>query len=318
MNALAVDWTAVGSIAGGLGAIAAFLAILATVAVYLFQSRGDKAAAIRRNLHFIHSQQLQVLPSLESGILAMIDRQIRGFRERLGPAAEPGHLLDQLFGTGQVPRDRPLFRASALDSNLSSEAYAHMSGIWGGMSMRASEFRGSLRVFSYICEALANEASRLCDPVFTTGILDAMAERGDLGGLSRIDSLDELVNELLAAQIELAQGQFAAGQKAKIGQGCFLAGMLADTILRLSDGDLLKLARKNIQQPTIEEMKTDPCQAIDVLMGHLAMKLPKRDLDVLRDVLHRWNPQPEEPRPAGLTRSEEAHLGSAERLNVSP
>lgn len=165
---------------------------------------------------------------------------------------------------------------------------------------------------------MANEASHLCDPVFTTGILDAMAKRGDRDELSRIDSLDDLVNKLLAIQIELAQRQFLSERKEKIGQGCFLVGMLADTILRLSDTDLLRLARKNVQQPTIEEMKTSPCQAIDVLMDHSAAKLPKRDLDVLRDVLHRWNPQPEGPEPAGHTRPEETHLGSAEPLNVSP
>lgn len=53
MKVSAVDWTAVSSIVGVFGVIAAFLAILATVAVYL----------------------------------AMIDRQIREFRVRLGPAA---------------------------------------------------------------------------------------------------------------------------------------------------------------------------------------------------------------------------------------
>jgi hypothetical protein len=124
MNILAADWTAIGSIAGGLAAIAAFLAIVATVAVYLFQSRHDRAEIIRGNLQFLHGQQAQIVPSITSGLLVITYRQIREFRERLGPGATPVNLLDELFGKNSPANDRPLFQASALDSNLSSATSA--------------------------------------------------------------------------------------------------------------------------------------------------------------------------------------------------
>jgi hypothetical protein len=171
MNALAVDWTAVGSIAGGIGAIAAFLAIVATVAVYLSQSKGDKAAAIRQGVQFIHGQQIQVVPAIESGLLALIDRQIREFRERLGPVATPQYFLDKLFYDDEASCDRSLFRASAQDSNLSSTTYSRMNDIWDGMKVKSLEFRGAFRIFPYACEALARECRRLCDPEFTTKLL---------------------------------------------------------------------------------------------------------------------------------------------------
>jgi hypothetical protein len=294
---LAVDWTAVGSIAGGFGAISAFLAILATVAVYLFQSTGDKATAIRQNLQFIHGQQLQIIPSIESGLLATIDRQTRDFRERLGPAAKPDYFIDQLFGNHQTTCGRPLFRASALDSNLSSATYARICDIWEGMNMKASEYRGALRIFSYACEVLTEESRRLFLPEFTISILDAMAERGDRDAFSKVNSLDELVNILLSSQIELASRQFTDVYKEKIGQGCFFIGMLADMVLRLSDRELVKLARKNVQQPRIGELKTSPCQALETSLGHLAPKLPEQELTALRGVLHRWAPQPTGAQP---------------------
>jgi hypothetical protein len=171
VNAAAADWTAIGSIAGGFGAVAAFLAILATIAVYFFQSRADKAAAIRQNLQFLHGQQVQVVPSIESGLPAMIDRQVREFRGRLGTGTKPGYFLEELLGNGQHAGDRFLFRASAQDSNLSSAAYARMSGIWDEMNIKAFEFRGALRIFSYACETLTKECRHLCSPEFTLSTL---------------------------------------------------------------------------------------------------------------------------------------------------
>ena len=304
MNNLAVIWTAVGS-------IAAFLAILATIAVYLFQSRGDKAAGIRQNLQFIHGQQTQVVPSIESGLVAIIDRQIREFREHLG-SATPSYFLEQLFGNDEPSGDRSLFLASALDSNLSSTTYSRMSDIWDGLNMKAFEFRGLLRIFSYACEILTAECRRLCGPEFTVGILDIMAEREDRDALDKIHSLDELVNRLLADQVRLARCQFAQVHKERIGQGCFFLGMLADIILRLPDTDLLKLARTNVQQPLLDELKKTPCQAIESSLDLLAKesslnlqeKLREKDIRRLHDVLHGWDPQPADAQPTGLTRSE--------------
>ena len=177
---MAADWTAIGSIAGGFGAVAAFLAILATIAVYFFQSRADKAAAIRQNLQFLHGQQVQVVPSIESGLPAMIDRQVREFRGRLGTGTKPGYFLEELLGNGQHAGDRFLFRASAQDSNLSSAAYARMSGIWDEMNIKAFEFRGALRIFSYACETLAKE----CGPDVVAALLTGMGRDGAEGLLA--------------------------------------------------------------------------------------------------------------------------------------
>jgi hypothetical protein len=97
MNILADNWTAIGSIAGGFAAIFAFGAIVVTIFIYFSQSKGLKAAAVRQDLQFLHGQQTQILPSIKSGLLALIDKQIREFRKRLGPDATPSYLLDQLF-----------------------------------------------------------------------------------------------------------------------------------------------------------------------------------------------------------------------------
>jgi hypothetical protein len=295
----AVNWTAVGSVATGVAAIAAFLAIVATVAVYYLQSRGDKVAAIRRNLQFLHGQQAQIVPSIKSGLLAIIDRQIRGFRERLGPGAMPSYLLDELFGSGQSSRDRLLFLASALDSNLSSTAYSRMSDIWDELNMKARDCRGALRLFAFACQVLTWESRRLCDPETTIGLLDIMAKRGDRDALSKIDSTDELANRLLSDQIELAKELVgdSQGEIERIGQGCFFIGMLADVILRLSDKKVLRLARKELRQPGFDMLEKRPRKAIEASLANLQSTLPENDLRGLEAALDHWDPQPEAPEP---------------------
>lgn len=296
MNTLADNWTAAGSIAAGFGAIAAFLAIAATVLVYLSQSRANRASAIRQNLQFLHGQQAQVTRSIESGFLATIDRQIREFRERLGSTVEPSYLLDQLFRKGQASDHRSLFRASALESNLSSTMYIRMSDIWDGMNVKAFEFRGAFRIFSYVSLVLTGEARRLCAPENTTRILDIMAEHGARETLSKIDSLDELVNRLLSDQIELASYQLEYAENG-IRQGCTFIGMLADKTLRLSDKELLKLASKNVDQLGFDELDNNPRQAIETSLGNLRPTLSKGDLTALRNVVDRWDPQPADTLP---------------------
>jgi hypothetical protein len=288
MNILAVDWTAVGSVAAGFAAIAAFLAILATIAVYLFQTRANKAAEIRQNLQFIHSLQTQVTRSIKSGHLAMINRQIREFQKRLGHAA-PSYFLDQLFGNGQSPSDRSLFRASALDTNMSSMMYSRMDDIWNGMNMKALELRGALGVFSYVCLVLTAEARDLCSPDTTVRILDNMADK-DRDALSKIDSLDVLVNELLSSQIELASRQSAVEQQ-RIKHGCSFIAKLTDTILCRSNSDLLKLARMKVRQPGLENLENAPCQAIQTSLGYLQGTLPGPDYKNLRkQLVECWAP----------------------------
>ena len=290
MNILADSWTATGSIATGFGAIAAFLAIAATVLVYRSESIGNKAAAIRQNLQFIHSQQTQVTRSIESGFLATINRQIREFRKRLGSTAEPSYFLDQLFGNGQSSGDRFLFRASALDSNLSSTMYIRMSDIWDGMNMKAFEFRGALRIFSYASQVLTEEARRLCAPENTTLILDIMAKRGCRETLSEYDNLDELVNRLLSDQIDLASDQLEVEEDI-IRQGCAFIGKLGDKTLLLKDKELLKLARKNVDQFGFDELDNNPRQVIEKSLGNLRPTLSEGDLTDLYNIVHCWAPQ---------------------------
>jgi hypothetical protein len=292
MSTLAADWTAVGSIATGISAIAAFLTIAATVLLYWLQSRGNKAASIRRILQNIHNQETQVTRSIESGFLATIDRQIREFRERLGPTVEPRYLLDQLFGNGRVSGDRPLFKASALESNLSSTMYIRMSDIWDEMNINAFEFRGALRILSYVSWVLTEEARRLCEPENTICILDIMAKGGAANTLRKIHNLDRLVNNLLADQIKQATCQLVF-EESKIRQGCAVISTLADMALRLSDRKLLKLARKNVDPLGFDKLSENPHQAIKTSLGKLRRPLSKRDLADLCKAVDCWNPQPD-------------------------
>ena len=297
MNILADNWTAIGSIAAGFGAVAAFLAIVVTVLVYRYQSRRDKAATIQENLQFLHSQQTQVVQSIESGFLAVIDRQIREFRARLGSTADPGYFLDQLFGDGQSSGDRCLFQASALDSNLSSTMYARMSDIWDRINMTAFEFRGALGIFACACRALTREARRLCAPETTASILDNMAEQGAWDSWSKNGCLDELVNRLLSAQLELAKQQFEDELK-RLRMGCLFITTLADKALQLSDRKLLKLARKKVQQPDLNKLDKDPGHVIETSLDHMRPMLSAEDCCDLRKVLGSWAPWPADAQPA--------------------
>jgi type II secretory pathway pseudopilin PulG len=297
MNMLADNWTAIGSIATGFGAVAAFLAIVVTVLVYRYQSRRDKAAAIQENLQFLHSQQTQVVQSIESGFLAVIDRQIREFRARLGSTADPGYFLDHLFGDGQSSGDRCLFQASALDSNLSSTMYARMSDIWDRINMTAFEFRGALGIFACACRALTSEARRLCAPETTAGILDIMAKQKVRDSLSKIECLDKLVNRLLSGQLELAKCEFEDELK-RLRMGCSFITTLADKALQLSDRNLLKLARKKVKQPDLNELDKRPNDIIRTSLDHIRPMLSVKDYCELREVLDSWQPWSADAQPA--------------------
>jgi hypothetical protein len=168
-----------------------------------------------------------------------------------------------------------------------------MSDIWDGLDLKAREFRGALRIFSYACEVLTQECRRLCDPETTTGILDTMAERGDRDALGKSHSIDDLVNRLLSDLIELAQSRAAGTQRRieRIAQGCFFIGMLADLILRLPDKDLLTLASREVEQPDLDQLRKEPRKAIEESLGRLQPPLPEYPM------LGRWDPKPEDPQP---------------------
>jgi hypothetical protein len=306
------DWTALGSIATGFGSLATFLTILVTILLYRRQNRNNKAAAIqqsmdnkaaaiRESLQFIHSRQTQVTRSIESGFLATIERQIREFRQRLGSTAEPSYFLDQLFGNGRASGDRSLFRASALESNLSSTMYIRMSDLWDGMNMKAFELRGALHIFSYVSLVMTEEARDLCAPDNTTRILDIMARYGARETLCKIRSLDELVNELLSDQIKLASRQLEKEQN-KMRQGCALIALLADETLRLSDKELLNLAEKNVHQLGFNDLFKDPPQAIKTSLGYLGPAFLEKNLRALCEIVDCWfsespNTMPAESHP---------------------
>lgn len=194
-------------------------------------------------------------------VVVYASRQTREFQERLGADAKPAYFLDQLLGDGSPSDARLLFRASALDSCLSSAAYARLSGVLDDMDTRASELRGVLRLFSWACETLTEEARRLFTPEYTLSLLDAIVQRGDRDALKKIRSLDRLADALLSCQLELAARQFTEDQRYKLGQGCFFIGMLADIVLRLPDRELLRLSRSNVQQPMLEELKANEARS---------------------------------------------------------
>jgi hypothetical protein len=293
-----INWTAVGS-------IAAMFAVVATFIVYFFQRISDKAAAIqkerqdraaviRQDIQFLHGQQAQIAPSLKSGLAGLIDRQVREFGEHLGADTPPRYVLDELLGDGQTPGDRFLFRASAQNSNLSSVVYIRMNDIWYGLDIKARQFRGALRIFSYACQILAQECSHLCDPDTAVSLLDTMAKRGDRDILEESRNINELVNGLLSVQIRLAENRSGETQEAikRIGHACFFIGMLADLMLRLPDTDLLMLSDMEVPQPDIEKLTKHPRQAIEESLGNLRSALSAPNMEHLTGVLGRWDPQP--------------------------
>lgn len=282
MRSLAVDWTAVGSVATGAATIAAFLAILATIATYYFQSTRDRADAIRENLQFIHGQQVQVLWLIDLGLTAIINRQIRDFKERLGPGAEPSYFIHQLLD------NRALFCSSAADSNLSSEAYSRMSSTWDQINTKAFEFRGALRIFSYACRALIEEPYRLCDPDFTVSIIDTMMDRSELAALESIDNLDEAANRVISELTVLAVERFEAAYKRGIENGSVFVGMLADMALSLSDRKLLRLSRKSPLQPSLDSLKANLVDVVFASVHHLQPEFSEKDLRALRVTLGQW------------------------------
>jgi hypothetical protein len=282
MRTLAVDWTAVGSVATGAATIAAFLTIAATIAVYYFQSRRDRADTIRENLQFIHGQQVQVLWLINLGLTAIINRQIRDFKERLGTSPGSSYFIHQLF------ENRALFCSSAADSNLSSDAYAKMSSTWDEINTKAFEFRGALRIFSYACRALIEEPYRLCDPGFTVSILDSMVDRSEFAALSRIDSLDELANRVISELTLLAAERFEGAYRRGIEDGSVFVGMLADMTLNLSDRKLLRLSRKSPLQPSLDSLKINLLDVVSASVDHLQPEFSAKDLRTLRDTLDRW------------------------------
>jgi hypothetical protein len=282
MRNMAVDWTAVGSVATGAATIAGFLTIAATIAVYYFQSRRDRASVIRQGLQFVHGQQMQVRWLLELGLMAIIDRQIREFKERLGPGVTADYFVYQLFD------DHALFCASAADSNLSSDAYSKMSSVWDQLNAKAFEFRGALRIVSYACRALIEAPYRLCDPGFTVSLLEAMDDGDQRTVMGRIDNADELADKVISELAPLANGRYEDAYKRGIEQGSVFVGMLADMALGLSDGKLLKLSGKRPPQPSLKTLKSDLVDAVFMSIDHLKPEFPEQDLRDLHKVLDDW------------------------------
>jgi hypothetical protein len=296
MRNAAVDWTAVGSVATGGATIAAFLTILATIAVYYFQSRRDRADTIRQVLQFIHGQQVQVLWLLDLGLMAIIDKQIRDFKDRIGPNAKSDYFIRELFD------NQALFRTSAADSNLSSDAYSKMSSVWDQINAKAFELRGALRIFSYACRALIEEPYRLSDPDFTVSVLGAIGDRDQRARMERIDSLDELVNKIVSELAPLAISRFEGTYRRSVEQGSVFVGMLADMTLSLSTRRLLKLSRKRPLQPSLDTLKTNLLEAVSASLDHMKPELPEKDLQALHVVLNGWR----EDRPPDHIQSGEA------------
>jgi len=114
--------------------------------------------------------------------------------------------------------------------------------------------------------------------------------------LDESDSVYELVNRLLAGLIEVVESRDADPQRGieKIAQGCFFIGMLADLMLLLPDKDLTALVDNEVEQPDLDKLIKEPRQAIEESLCHLQPLLTQDRIAQLRDVLGRWDPQPEE------------------------
>jgi len=169
-----------------------------------------------------------------------------------------------------------------------------MNNIWYGLDIKARQLRGALRVFSFACQILAQECSRLCDPDTAISLLDAMAKRGDRDMLEESQNVSELVNGLLSVQVRLAESKPGETQEAieRIGHACFFIGMLADLVLRLPDEPLLMLSDMEVPQPDLEMLTQRPRQAIEESLGNLRSVLSALNMDDLAGVLVRWDPQP--------------------------
>jgi hypothetical protein len=276
------------------------LTILATIAVYYFQSRRDRADTIRQVLQFIHGQQVQVLWLLELGLTAIIDKQIRDFKDRLGSSAKSDYFIYELL------ENHALFRASAADSNLSSDAYSKMSSVWGEINAKAFELRGALRIFSYACRALIEEPYRLCDPDFTVSVLASIGDRDQWIRMERADSLDELANKVVSELAALAISRFDDTYRRGIEQGSVFVGMLADMTLNLSNRKVLRLSRKRPWQPSFDTLKTNLLEAVSASLDHMKPELSEKDLQALHVVLNGWM----EDRPPGHSQSGEASTSS--------
>ena len=225
---------------------------------------------------------MQVLSLLNLGLEAIICRQIREFKEYLGPHAKSDYFIHQLFD------NHALFCASAADSNLSSDAYSKMSGVWDQINAKAFEFRGAMHIFSYACRALIEEPYRLCDPGFTVSILDAMEDCGQRAAVEGINNLDELANRVISELTRLAVGRFEGAYKQSIERGSVFVGMLADMALCLSDRKLLKLSRKRPLQPSLDSLKANLLDVVSASLDHLRPELTEKDLQDLHNVLNGW------------------------------
>jgi hypothetical protein len=73
--------------------------------------------------------------------------------------------------------------------------------------------------------------------------------------------------------------------------------MLADKALQLSDRNLLRIARKKLQQPDLNELDKHPSNVIKTSLEHVRPMLCESDYYELRGVLDDWNPWPTGARP---------------------
>jgi hypothetical protein len=279
MELLATNWEAVGSVATGIAAVAAFAGLLPAFIVYHRQDRRDRATIIRQRIQFIAAQQRQVLISIQVAFPTIIDRQISEFRHSLGTSATSADFLDAIFN------NNALFLTSAMDSCLSSVAYSRMNDLWNQINQKASEFRGAFRIFSYACYLLTLEPYRVCSAGFSQNIIASMKANKVPETLEDSDNLDALTNKLRTMQVRVATQIFLARSRDQIQQASLFVSQLAEATLNLEDISLLKLSRKRIVSPSSDQNLLDK---IGESIQDLVPELPDAALVQLRETLKEW------------------------------
>jgi len=285
MELLATNWEAIGSVATGIAALAAFAGLLPASIIHYRQYRHDRATIIRQRIQFIAAQHEQVLISIQVAFPTIIDRQIRQLRDSLGASATPADFLDAVFN------NNALFLTSAMDTCLSSVAYSRMNDLWNQINQKASEFGGAFRIFFYACHLLTIEPYRVCSATFSGNIIASMKANKVPETLEDSDNLDALTNKLRTMQVQVATQIFMASSRNKIQQASRFVSELAEATLNLQDVPLLKLSRKKIIDPSSDQKIHNEIYFLDKIdesIHDLMPELPNAALVQLRETLKEW------------------------------
>jgi len=279
MGLLAVNWDAIGSVATGLAAVAAFLGIVPSLYVYRRQDRRDRETTIVQRIQVIAAETDRVQPLIQLAFPTVMDSQVRQLRQNLGDSVTSAEFLDALFNSSA------LFLTSGMEGNLSSAVYTRMNDLWDQINQTSAEFRGALRIFYYACYGLTLEPYAICTPTFTKNILDSMKKTGAVEPYHAVANLDTLTNQLLTTVITVGTQIYLARSDGQIEQAARFVSELSEITLNLPEGVLLKLSRKRVATPSpTQDVRTK----VELALRDLSPEIPEQSLAQLRDRLAKW------------------------------